>query len=108
MPLVAPCSHLLTSKHSPTRHGHCDRSVGTVFTSAFAFEMGFDIVTQKLWENHNKGVSILADRVRRCFVRRLLSHIGQAIEEIESWNPEGCRVASGDFPFEDIGGVVCC
>ncbi|PWN92745.1 cytochrome b-c1 complex subunit 9 [Acaromyces ingoldii] len=29
--------------------------VGTVFFGAFAFGLGFDTVSQKLWESHNRG-----------------------------------------------------
>jgi hypothetical protein len=32
-------------------------SVGTVFFGAFAFGIGFDTVSQKLWDSHNRGVS---------------------------------------------------
>jgi ABC-type spermidine/putrescine transport system permease subunit II len=32
-------------------------SVGTVFTGAFAFGLGFDTLATKLWDNHNAGVS---------------------------------------------------
>lgn len=33
-------------------------SVGTVFFGAFAFGLGYDTLTQRLWDNHNRGVSI--------------------------------------------------
>ncbi|PWN98091.1 putative QCR9-ubiquinol--cytochrome-c reductase subunit 9 [Tilletiopsis washingtonensis] len=29
--------------------------VGTVFFGAFAFGIGFDTVSQKLWDSHNRG-----------------------------------------------------
>ncbi|TGZ83004.1 ubiquinol-cytochrome C reductase [Ascodesmis nigricans] len=29
--------------------------VGAVFASAFAFEMGFDTISDKVWDNLNKG-----------------------------------------------------
>ncbi|PWN25943.1 ubiquinol-cytochrome C reductase [Jaminaea rosea] len=29
--------------------------VGSIFFGAFAFGLGFDTATNKLWENHNKG-----------------------------------------------------
>ncbi|KAF8470201.1 cytochrome b-c1 complex subunit 9 [Kalaharituber pfeilii] len=29
--------------------------VGTIFASAFLFEIGFDRATDKLWDNMNKG-----------------------------------------------------
>lgn len=35
-------------------------SVGTVFAGAFAFGIGFDVVTQRLWKNHNRGVSMVS------------------------------------------------
>lgn len=33
-------------------------SVGTIFTGAFLFGIGFDTATQMWWDRHNKGVRI--------------------------------------------------
>lgn len=32
--------------------------VPTIFIAAFAFSIGFDQVTTKWWDEHNKGVSM--------------------------------------------------
>lgn len=46
--------------------------VTTIFASAIAFEMGFDTVTDKVWDDLNKGVSILVRSVVKSMYR---SHV---------------------------------
>lgn len=45
--------------------------VTTIFASAIAFEMGFDTVTDKVWDDLNKGVSILVRSVVKVYIAHM-------------------------------------